>query len=87
MVTITRERGYGSGSEGSGPNDADIHDWIEKMVAISIRNMIPEFFGSIKTELIDLFDEWYVVIASIVVAATTIVVAATTLPGDKDMPY
>lgn len=46
-------------------------------------------FGTIKIELIALFDERCAAIASIVVvaAAAIVVVVATTSPGDKEMPY
>lgn len=49
--------------------------------------MIPKMFGTIKTELIALFNEWYVAISSIVVDAPTVVVTATTPFGEKEMPY
>ena len=86
MVMITRVSGSGSRLEGSGPSGEDIHDWIKTTVAADVREMIPEMFGTIKTELITLFDERYVVVAS-TTTFTAIDVVATTSIRDKDMPY
>ena len=65
MVMITRASRFGSGSEGPGPSTADICDWIEATVPAVVKEMIPEMFGTIKTELIAMFDEWYVVVAKL----------------------
>ena len=44
-------------------------------------------FGTIKTELISFFDEWYTVVTGTTVVTTTIFVAAETSFGEKEMPY
>lgn len=36
-----KEINSGSGSEGSGLNKASIRDWIETMVVVTVREMIP----------------------------------------------
>lgn len=62
MVMITITSSFGSRSEGSSPSESSIHDWIEITISIVVREMILEFFGTIKTELIAMFDEQYVFI-------------------------
>ena len=52
-----------------------------------MREMIPEMFGSIKTELIALFNEWYAAFASTIAIAATSIVAAAASPVKKEMPY
>ena len=64
----------------------DIRDWIEAAVSASVREIIPEMFGSIKTKLIVLFYDRYNVASTTVVADTTVVVVAAS-PGEKEMPY
>ena len=43
----------------SGTSDEEIHRIIHEEVAAAIREAIPEMFGSIKTTLIETFDERY----------------------------
>lgn len=54
----------------------DIRDWIEAAVSASVREIIPEMFGSIKTKLIIMFYDRYNVASTTVVADTTVVVVA-----------
>ena len=94
---ITRAGGFGSGSgtgtgsglgsDGSGPSNTDICKLIEAVIYVGVREIIPEMFESIKTELITMFDERYVVIASTTAAIANFFVVATTPPVDKKMPY
>ena len=53
----------------SGTNDEEIYRIIADEVAVSIREAMPKMFGSIKTTLIETFDERYVVVANTDVAA------------------
>ena len=58
-------RGPCSGSRASGPDrpggtDDHIHEMIATEVATAVRGLIPEFIGSIKTSMIELFDDCYV---------------------------
>lgn len=55
-------------------SDDEIHNLISAHVTLVIRVAIPELFGSLKTTLIELFDERY--------AATTIVVVAAEPHGE-----
>lgn len=87
MVMIMRGSGSGFGSEESGTSETYIHEWIEAVVSATVRKMIPEMFGSIKTELISIFDEWYVVVASIAAATATSIIDVTALLREKEMPY
>lgn len=73
-------RGYGLG--GGGPerpsltND-DIHDMIATQVTVSVWKVILEFFGSIKTMMIELFNERYVALTDTNIVVATIVIAVT----------
>lgn len=49
--------------------------------------MILEMLGTIKIELIALFDERYVVVSSIVAITSTFVLTAVASPRDKEIPY
>ena len=53
----------------------DIRKLIATKLAASIQGAILEVFGSIKTKMIELFDERYVAVSEVVAAATTAVVA------------
>ena len=57
--------------ESSGVSDEEIRRLIHEEVAANIRAEIPEIFGSIKTTLIETFDERYAALsdAAVVVAA------------------
>ena len=50
---------------GSGTNDEEIRMIIVEEVAIAIREAIPEKLGSIKTTLIETFDERYAVVTEV----------------------
>ena len=86
MVMITRASRSGLGSEGSGPSENEKCDGIEAAVSAAIREIILKMFGTIKTKLIALFDEWYVVVANTDVAAVTVVVDVAASPGEREMP-
>ena len=60
-----------------------IHD----EVAAAIRAEIPEMFGSIKTTLIETFDERYAALTDAAVAAATAVVAAARPQGGDALLY
>lgn len=83
MVMITRANGSGFGSEGPGPSEADICNWVKAMVSAAVGEIVSEIFETIKTKLIALFDERYIVVASTAPATAT---AAGSL-GEKDMTY
>lgn len=61
----------------SGTSDKEIRRIIQEEVAAAIREEIPEMFGSIKTTLIETFDEKYAALSEAVVAAATAAIAAT----------
>ena len=68
-----RGSGSGSGFEGSGPSETEIHNRTEAAVSATIRRIIPKMYRSIKTKLIAIFDKRYATIeanASIVAAAS-----------------
>ena len=48
---------------------------------------IPEFFGSIKTTMIELFDDRYAAFSEVVVAATTAAVAAMGIYRERSFHY
>ena len=56
-------------------------------MSATMREMISEMSGSIKTKLIVLFDEWYADVASTVVAATMTTIIVATSPIEKEIPY
>lgn len=87
MVIITRATMSSSRSEGSRPSESDIHNWIETAVSAAVREMTPEMFGTTMTELIALFYEWYVVVASTIVTIATTVVVVVTPSREKETPY
>ena len=47
MVIITRESESGFGSEGSGPNEAEIHEWIEVVVSSAVREIIMKYSNQV----------------------------------------
>ena len=63
--------------ESSGDSHDEICWMIHDKVATTIREAIPEMFGSIKTTLIETFDERYAAVTKAPAAAVTAVVAAT----------
>ena len=62
--------------ESSGISDDEIHRMIHDEVAAAIREAIPEMFGSIKTTLIEKFDERYAAVSEADAAAATAAVTA-----------
>ena len=60
----------------SGTSDEKIHKIIHEVVAATIREAIPEMFRSIKTMLIEIFDERYIVVTEATAAAATVALAA-----------
>ena len=67
--------------ESSGASDEEIRRIIHEEVAAAIRAEIPEMFGSIKTTLIETFDERYAALLGADVVAATAVIAATRPQG------
>lgn len=61
----------------SSARDEEIRRIIHEEVAASIRAEIPKMFGSIKTTLIETFDERYTALSEAAVAAATTAIAAT----------
>ena len=67
--------------ESSGVSDEEICRLIHEEVGAAIRAEIPEMFGSIKTTLIESFDERYAALTDVVVAVATTSVAAARPQG------
>ena len=65
----------------SDTRDEEIRRIIQEEVAAAIRAEIPEMFGSIKTTLIETFDEKYAALSEAAVAAATAAIAATRPQG------
>lgn len=66
IFSIVFTRGYGFGVGGQDrPRlvDDDIHDLIASEVAVVNQVFILEVCGSMKATMIELFDEWYVVVS------------------------
>ena len=61
----------------SDTRDEEIRRIIQEEVAAAIRAEIPEMFGSIKTTLIETFDEKYAALSEAVVVAATAAIAET----------
>ena len=64
-----------------------IQEVIATEVANAVRWSIPEMFGSIKTIVIELFDDWYVVLSKASAATTTTVVAVVGIRGERSLWY
>ena len=62
--------------EASGVSDEELRQMIHNEVATAIRAEISEMFGSIKTTLIETFDERYATVIEAIAAAATAPVAA-----------
>ena len=69
------------GTSGGGVSDEELRQMIHDEVAAAIRAEIPEMFGSIKTTLIETFDERYAALSDVVVVAATAAVAAARPQG------
>ena len=69
------------GTSGGGVSDEELRQMIHDEVAAAIRAEIPEMFRSIKTTLIDTFDERYAALSDAAVAAATAAVAAARPQG------
>ena len=67
--------------ESSETSDEEIRRIIHEEVAAAIRAEIPEMFGSIKTTLIETFDEHYAALSEAAVAAATAAIAAARPQG------
>ena len=73
-------RGSGSGAGGldrPGLTVDNICELIASKVADVVWGAIPEVFGSIKTVMINLFNERYVVVSKVAAVAATVYVATT----------
>ena len=73
--------------ESSGISDEEIRRIIHEEVAAVIRAEIPEMFGSIKTTLIETFDERYAALSEAAVAAATAIVAAARPQGGDSLLF
>ena len=65
----------------SSTSDEEIRRIIHEEVAASIRAEIPKMFGSIKTTLIETFDERYAALSEATVAAATAAIAVARPQG------
>lgn len=75
-IVAFRGSGLGAGStDRAGSSDEEIHWIIVSEVVMVIRETILEFFGSLKTALIEEFDRCYVVVVQDAAAATTTTIA------------
>lgn len=54
---------------------------------MTVKEAIPYMFGSVKTAMIKLFDEHYLVVTEVVAAATIVVVAFVSVKGRGVMHY
>lgn len=67
--------------------DDDIRDLITTKVVVVVRCAIPEVFGSIKTAMIELFNEGYFILSEVVVVAATTTVAAVGVQARGSFQY
>nr|KAJ0188610.1 hypothetical protein LSAT_V11C900456990 [Lactuca sativa] len=67
----------------SGTSDEEICRIIHEEVAATIKEAIPNMFGSIKTTLIETFDERYTAVTEAVAAATATIATARPQGGDS----
>lgn len=85
---MTRGLGLGtSGLDRLGLSDDEIVDLISTQVTSTIKEAIPELFDSIKTRLIDMFNNPYADVTNISVATTIIIVAAGVPQRGGQMHY
>ena len=73
--------------EASGVSDEELRQMIHDEVAAAIRAEIPEMFGSIKTTLIETFDERYTAVTEAAAAAATAAVAAARPQGGDSLLF
>ena len=73
--------------EGGSANDEEIRQIIHKEVAATNQEATPKMFGSIKTTLIETFDEHYDAVIEVAVAASTAVVAAARPQGGDSLLF
>ncbi|KAL7584909.1 uncharacterized protein LOC128127083 [Lactuca sativa] len=75
------------GASTSGVSDEAIRQMIQEEVAAAIRAEIPEMFGSIKTTLMETFDERYAALTEAATAAATAAVAAARPQGGDSLLF
>ena len=75
------------GASSSGVSDEEIRQMIHDEVAAAIRAGIPEMFGSIKTMLLETFDERYATVTKAAAAATTTAVATARPQGGDSLLF
>ena len=81
-MVITR-----NGASSSGASDEEIRQIIQEEVAAAVRAEIPEMFGSIKTTLMEEFEERCAAISEAAVAAATAAVAAARPQGGDSLLF
>ena len=81
MVVIRGSRLGTDGMERPNLSDNEIHEMITTHVTFEVREAILEVFGSIKTTLINMFDEHYATIAKAAAVVTTATISATKFHG------
>ena len=64
----------------------NVHELIATEVAVVVHGSTSKIFGSIKTAMIDLFDEWYDVVNE-AAAATATVAAAVRIQEGRSFQY
>lgn len=81
MAIMRGSRSRVDGSERPRLTDDDILEMITTQVTKVVREAILEMFGSIKTVMIEIFDERYGAVTEAAIVVTTAVVATTELQG------
>lgn len=79
MLIIRNLGSKASAQERPGLIDEEILEMITTQVIMAVREVTLEVFRSIKTDMIEMFDERYVAVIEVVVATTIVVVAAVGL--------
>ena len=79
-MVFMRRSGFGSGS-GSQDRLGLIDDQIQELISTEVANSVcgstPELFGSIKTTMIELFDDRYATLTETSIIVATLVVPTT----------
>ena len=64
--------------------ESQIKELISAEVVTTVLGSIPEFFGSIKTNMNEIFDDRYVTLSEAVVVVTTTTVAVAEVLGERE---
>ena len=75
-IAITRGSGLGTGGQDRTIlSDSDIREFIATEVVVAIQSSIPYLFGSIKTTMIKIVDDFYTTLVDAAATATATIVA------------